>query len=67
MNSWDLECMGLEMNLICHCKKSPTYHTYNETDFQLMNSQYDYYGNAGYDKPNVGGGLYPGPSYYYHS
>ena len=29
-----------------------TYHTYNETDFQLMNSQYDYYGNAGYDKPN---------------
>ena len=29
-----------------------TYHTYNESDFQLMNSQYDYYGNAGYDKPN---------------
>ena len=29
-----------------------SYHTYNETDFKLMNSQYDYYGNAGYDKPN---------------
>ena len=29
-----------------------TYHTYNETDFQRMNSQYDYYGNAGFDKPN---------------
>ena len=29
-----------------------TYHTYNETDFARMNSQYDYYGNAGYDKPN---------------
>ena len=29
-----------------------TYHTYNESDFQYMNSHYDYYGNAGYDKPN---------------
>ena len=29
-----------------------TYHTYNETDFEQFNSQYDYYGNAGYDKPN---------------
>ena len=29
-----------------------SYHTYNESDFELMNSQYDYYGNAGYDKPN---------------
>ena len=29
-----------------------TYHSYNETDYQFMNSHYDYYGNAGYDKPN---------------
>ncbi len=28
------------------------YYTYNESDFQYMNSRYDYYGNAGYDKPN---------------
>ena len=29
-----------------------TYHTYNETDFDYMSSIYNYYGNAGYDKPN---------------
>ena len=29
-----------------------SYHTYNETDFAFMASLYDYYGNAGYDKPN---------------
>ena len=29
-----------------------TYHTYNESDFNYFNSLYDYYGNAGYDKPN---------------
>ena len=29
-----------------------TYHTYNESDFEYFNSLYDYYGNAGYDKPN---------------
>ena len=37
-------------------KQSPlgvfTYHTYNESDFARMSSQYDYYGNAGYGKPN---------------
>ena len=32
-----------------------TYHTYDEEDFQQVNSQYDYYGgnaSAGFDKPN---------------
>ncbi|XP_021341777.1 uncharacterized protein LOC110442470 [Mizuhopecten yessoensis] len=28
------------------------YYTYNETDFSNMASQYNYYGGAGYDKPN---------------
>ncbi|XP_033729575.1 uncharacterized protein LOC117318725 [Pecten maximus] len=28
------------------------YYTYNETDFKNMALQYDYYGGAGYDKPN---------------
>ena len=28
-----------------------TYHSYDEADFQFMNSHYDYYGNAGYAKP----------------
>lgn len=29
-----------------------TYHTYNEIDFKNFASKYDYYGNAGFDKPN---------------
>ena len=28
------------------------YHTYNESDFMHFASEYDYYGNAGFDKPN---------------
>ena len=28
------------------------YYTYNETDFSNFAMQYDYYGNAGFDKPN---------------
>lgn len=28
------------------------YYTYNETDFNEMAAQYNYYGGAGYDKPN---------------
>ena len=39
-----------------------TYHTYNETDFQYMNSLYDYYGNAGYDKPNSTMNAHPNTS-----
>ena len=30
-----------------------SYHTYNESDFDAMAAAYDYYGNAGFDKPNV--------------
>ena len=29
-----------------------TYHTYNETDFVNFAHMYNYYGNAGFDKPN---------------
>ena len=36
-----------------------TYHTYNETDFEYMASYYGYYGNAGYDKPNVTSNAHP--------
>lgn len=36
-----------------------TYHTYNETDFDYMASNYDYYGNAGYDKPNSTANAHP--------
>ena len=36
-----------------------TYYTYNETDFQFMNSVYDYFGNAGYDKPNSTANAHP--------
>lgn len=36
-----------------------TYHTYNETDFNYMSSHYDYYGNAGYDKPNSTANAHP--------
>lgn len=28
------------------------YNTYNESDFSYMSSLYNYYGGAGYDKPN---------------
>ena len=35
-----------------HLAAMATYHTYNETDFKALQNQYDYYGNAGYDKPN---------------
>ena len=41
-----------------------TYHTYNESDFMLMNSQYDYYGNAGYDKPNSTASAHPRTAVY---
>ena len=36
-----------------------TYHTYNESDFQFMNAHYDYYGNAGYDKPGSTANAHP--------
>lgn len=36
-----------------------TYHTYNETDYAFANSQYSYYGNAGFDKPNVTDNAHP--------
>jgi len=42
-----------------------SYHTYNESDFQFMNSLYDYYGNAGYDKPNSTANAHPNSSIYY--
>ena len=42
-----------------------SYHTYNECDFEFMNSLYDYYGNAGYDKPNSTQNAHPNNSVYY--
>ena len=36
-----------------------SYHTYNETDFDYMASIYSYFGNAGYDKPNVTDNAHP--------
>ena len=42
-----------------------SYHTYNESDFEFMNSLYDYYGNAGYDKPNSTQNAHPNNSVYY--
>ena len=39
-----------------------TYHTYNETDYAFVNSEYGYYGNAGYDKPNVTDNAHPNSS-----
>ena len=30
-----------------------TYHTYNQSDYDFVNAGYGYYGNAGYNKPNV--------------
>lgn len=36
-----------------------TYHTYNETDYEVTSSYYNYYGNAGYDKPNVTDNAHP--------
>ena len=42
-----------------------SYHTYNESDFEFMNSLYDYYGNAGYDKPNSTQNAHPNSSVYY--
>ncbi|XP_060069747.1 uncharacterized protein LOC132549797 [Ylistrum balloti] len=35
------------------------YYTYNETDFNNMASQYNYYGGAGYDKPNSTSNAHP--------
>ena len=34
------------------CFGKVMYHTYNETDFNNFAHMYDYYGNAGFDKPN---------------
>ena len=42
-----------------------SYHTYNESDFEFMNSIHDYYGNAGYDKPNSTQNAHPNSSMYY--
>ena len=42
-----------------HLAAMVTYHTYNETDFNAFRNQYDYYGNAGYDKPNSTANAHP--------
>lgn len=42
-----------------------SYYTYNESDFKLINYLYDYYGNAGYDKPNSTLNAHPNSSVYY--
>ena len=42
-----------------HLASLLTYHTYNETDFIAFQNQYDYYGNAGYDKPNSTANAHP--------
>ena len=48
------------------------YHTYNESDFMHFASEYDYYGNAGFDKPNSTNAhpeskaWYTKPTYFYY-
>ena len=41
-----------------------TYHTYNDTDYDYMNSIYGYYGNAGYSKPGAGVNAKPNSTVY---
>ena len=36
-----------------------TYHTYNQSDYDFVNAEYGYYGNAGYNKPNVTASAHP--------
>ncbi len=42
-----------------------TYHTYNQSDYDFVNAEYGYYGNAGYNKPNVTDSAHPESSINY--